>query len=61
MNDVGLSARLPDPVVRAHALGPAISAVADEIEKLQDFPEPLISALHESRLFRLLLPRSLGG
>lgn len=61
MNDVGLSARLPDPVVRARALGPAISAVADEIEKRQDFPEPLISELHESRLFRLLLPRSLGG
>ena len=61
MNDVGLSTRLPDPVVRARALGPAISAVADEIEKRQDFPEPLISELHESRLFRLLLPRSLGG
>jgi alkylation response protein AidB-like acyl-CoA dehydrogenase len=61
MNDVGLSARLPDPVVRARALGPAISAVVDEIEKRQDFPEPLISELHESRLFRLLLPRSLGG
>jgi indole-3-acetate monooxygenase len=61
MNDVGLSTRLPDPVVRARGLGPAIAAVADEIEARQDFPEPLISELHESRLFRLLLPRSLGG
>ncbi|SEP08247.1 Acyl-CoA dehydrogenase [Rhodospirillales bacterium URHD0017] len=61
MNDVGLSRRLPDPLVRARAIGPAISAVVDDIERLQDFPEPLISELHESRLFRLLLPRSLGG
>ena len=61
MNDVGLSIRQPDPAARARALGPAIAAVADEIEASQDFPEPLISELHESRLFRLLLPRSLGA
>ena len=61
MNDVGLSTRQPEPLARARTLGPTITAVADEIEKLQDFPEPLIGALHESRLFRLLLPRSLGG
>lgn len=61
MNDVGFTARPPDPVARARALGPTITALADKIEALQDFPEPLIGALHESRLFRLLLPRSLGG
>ena len=61
MNDVGFTARPPDPVARARALGPTITALADKIEALQDFPEPLIGALHESRLFRLLLPRSLDG
>ena len=61
MNDVGLSARLPDPVARARALGPAIAAVADEIERTQDIPEPVLTAPHESRLFRMLLPRSVGG
>ena len=61
MNDIGISTRKPDPVVRARALGPAIAAVVDEIEARQDFPEPLITALHESGLFRLLLPRSAGG
>ena len=61
MNDIGLSTRPFDPLARARALGPAIAAVADQIETLQDFPEPLITALHESRLFRLLLPRSVGG
>jgi alkylation response protein AidB-like acyl-CoA dehydrogenase len=61
MNDIGLSTRPLDPLARARALGPAIAAVADQIETLQDFPEPLITALHDSRLFRLLLPRSVGG
>ena len=61
MNDIGLSTRKPDPVTRARALGPAIAAVVDEIERTQAFPEPLLSRLHESRLFRLLLPRSVGG
>ena len=61
MNDIGLSIRPLDPVARARALGPAIAAVTDQIEVLQNFPEPLITALHESKLFRLLLPRSVGG
>jgi len=61
MNDIGILTRKPDPAARARALGPAIAAVTDEIEARQDFPEPLITELHESGLFRLLLPRSLGG
>ena len=61
MNDIGISTRKPDPVARARALGPAIAAVVDEIERRQDFLEPLITELHESGLFRLLLPRSVGG
>ena len=61
MNDIGISNRKPDPVARARALGPAIAALVGEIEVRQDFPEPLITALHESNLFRLLLPRALGG
>src|SRR5580704_16581723 len=61
MNDIGISTRKPDPVARARALGPAIAAVVDEIERTQAFPEPLLSQLHESRLCRLLLPRSVGG
>ncbi|MBM3648243.1 MAG: acyl-CoA dehydrogenase [Alphaproteobacteria bacterium] len=61
MNVVGVSTRKPDPVTRARALGPAIEAAADEIEATQDFPEPLLTALHDAKLFRLLLPRVLGG
>jgi indole-3-acetate monooxygenase len=51
----------PDPVMRARDLGPAIEAAAAEIERTQRIGEPLLSQLHDSRLFRLLLPRSFGG
>jgi alkylation response protein AidB-like acyl-CoA dehydrogenase len=50
-----------DPVARACGLGDEIAAAADEIERTQRIPEPLLTRLHEARLFRLLLPRSLGG
>jgi indole-3-acetate monooxygenase len=50
-----------DPVVRARDVGPAIAAVGDEIERTQTIPEPELSQLHQSRLFRMLLPRSAGG
>ena len=38
-----VSSRKPDPVARARALGPAIAAAADEIERTQDIPEPLLT------------------
>jgi len=50
-----------DPVARARAVGPAIAAVADEIERSQEIPEPVLSQMHESRIYRMLLPRSVGG
>lgn len=66
MNNAGLppveaDAPHADPVALARALGPVIDAAADEIERTQDFPEPLASRIHETRLWRLLLPRSVGG
>src|SRR5215470_19584743 len=51
----------PDPLARARELGAAIAAAADEIERTRRIPEPLLGRLHESRLFRMLLPRSAGG
>jgi indole-3-acetate monooxygenase len=50
-----------DPVARARELGPEISAAADEIERTRRIPEALLARLHDSRLFRMLLPRSAGG
>src|SRR5450755_1105388 len=51
----------PDPVARAHELGTEIDAAADEIERARRIPEALLGRLHDSRLFRMLLPRSAGG
>jgi len=50
-----------DPVARARELGTEIAAAADEIERTRRIPESLLTRLHESRLFRMLLPRSAGG
>ena len=51
----------PDPVARARELCAEIAAAADEIERTQRIPEPLLQRLHDSRLFRMLLPHSAGG
>jgi alkylation response protein AidB-like acyl-CoA dehydrogenase len=58
---VGINAAVADPVARAHDLGSAIAAAADEIEQSQAIPEPLLSHIHEARLARILLPYSAGG
>jgi alkylation response protein AidB-like acyl-CoA dehydrogenase len=51
----------PSPLARVRELGPAIADAADTIERTRRIPEPLLSELHDSRLFRMLLPRSVGG
>ena len=51
----------PDPVGRARELAPEIAAAADEIERTRRIPEALLGRLHDSRLFRMLLPRAAGG
>jgi alkylation response protein AidB-like acyl-CoA dehydrogenase len=60
MNDFASDTRA-DPVARARELGPAIEAAADEIERSQRIPGPLLSQLHAARLCRMLLPRSADG
>src|SRR5690348_11532976 len=51
----------PDPVTRARAIGSEIEAAAADIERTQRIPEPLLSRMHEARLCRILLPRSVDG
>jgi indole-3-acetate monooxygenase len=48
-------------IERARELGPELDAAAEEIEQRRELPEPIVEALVERDLFRLLLPRSLGG
>ena len=48
-------------LAEARDLGPALAAAAAEIERRRELPETIVAALVERGLFRLLLPRSLGG
>jgi alkylation response protein AidB-like acyl-CoA dehydrogenase len=50
-----------DWVARAREVAPVIAAAADRIEREREIPEHVVSALHDARLFRLLLPRTYGG
>ena len=48
--------------LRGRAIWPgSIAAAADEIERTQKIPEPLLSELHASRLCRMFLPRAVDG
>src|SRR5215471_20582182 len=48
-------------LVEARNLGPALARAASEIERRRELPEEIVAALADRGLFRLLLPRSLGG
>ncbi len=49
------------PVSRARNLAGLIAACADTIEDTRRLPRRLLDALHQARLFRMLLPLSIGG
>ena len=48
-------------IERARALAPLIAREADEIERTRRLTAPVVSALIENGLYRVLLPQSLGG
>lgn len=48
-------------VDRARALSPLIRAHADESERLRRLAAPVVDAFHETGLFRMLQPESIGG
>lgn len=50
-----------DAVARAQGIAETLRAAADRIEEARALPPDVIAALHEARLFRLLLPKSIGG
>ena len=49
------------PLDVARELAPVIRSYADQIEEARELPRPLFEALADAGLFRLLIPRSLGG
>ena len=50
-----------DWVARARALAPAIEAAAERTERDRQIPDDLMAALHDAELYRMILPRSMGG
>ncbi|HUN52083.1 MAG TPA: acyl-CoA dehydrogenase family protein, partial [Candidatus Sulfotelmatobacter sp.] len=50
-----------DPLMRARGLAPLIDSLLDRIEAERQIPAPLLDALFDSGLYRLLLPRSCNG
>ncbi|MBV9327584.1 MAG: acyl-CoA dehydrogenase family protein [Chloroflexi bacterium] len=56
-----MAATSVDVVAAASALAPRIEAAADQIEHDRAIPADLLDAMLDAGLFRLLLPRSLGG
>jgi len=50
-----------DVLARARAVAPLIAEASDRIEREREIPSEVISAMHDARLFRMLIPRSCDG
>ncbi|HEX3954401.1 MAG TPA: acyl-CoA dehydrogenase family protein [Stellaceae bacterium] len=54
-------AKSADYIARIREIAPALTAAAAEIDERRELPEPIVAALVERGMFRLLQPRALGG
>ena len=50
-----------DALARAQSVTELLKSAAPRIEAARELPPDVLEALHEARLFRLLIPRSQGG
>jgi len=53
--------RSAELIEAARSLVPTIAAAAGRIEKEREIPAEVLEAMHAARLFRMLLPASVGG
>lgn len=60
-NEENLSERAAELIGRARELTALLDRAGDRIEEARGLPPDVLDALHEARLFRLLIPRSLQG
>jgi alkylation response protein AidB-like acyl-CoA dehydrogenase len=56
-----IQAEADEWAARARAVAPMIAAAGDRTEAERKVPADVMKALHDAGLFRLLMPRSLGG
>lgn len=61
MNHVSAISPGIDPVARARDAGPFIAAAADQIERDQQIPGPVLDRIIDARLHRMFVPASVGG
>jgi indole-3-acetate monooxygenase len=59
VTDAGPSAA--ECLARARELIPMLTSAAPRIEAARELPSDVLDAMHDAGMFRLLLPRSLGG
>ena len=50
-----------DPIARARGLAPLLAAAAPRIDAARELPKDVLDAMHANGMFRLLVPRSVGG
>ena len=50
-----------DHIARARALAPLLAAAAPRIDAANELPPDVLDAMHAAGMFRLLVPRSVGG
>jgi alkylation response protein AidB-like acyl-CoA dehydrogenase len=60
-HDASLPAVENEHIARARGLVPLLSEAAPRIEAGRELPPDVVDAMHAARMFRLLVPRSLGG
>ena len=58
VHDAGVAT---DHIARARKLAPLLTAAASRIDAACELPSDVLDAMHANGMFRLLVPRSLGG
>ena len=61
MQDTNPGPNTSDAVERAQSVVSLLKEAAPRIEAARELPGDVLDALHDARLFRLLLPKSIGG
>ena len=58
VHDAGVAT---DHIARARKLAPLLTAAAPRIDEARELPADVLDAMHANGMFRLLVPRSIGG